>query len=104
MSRLRAQGLIADRDEEGVAADARSRRAAVALALTTTRRPSEQGRDEGERLTAMARPRRSVLAASHRGETGPRCASECQRRDLMRLRWLAPGLPFYGTMGASAAR
>jgi hypothetical protein len=58
MSRLRAQGLIADRDEEGVAADARSRRAAVdALALATTRRPSEQGRDQGERLTAMARPR-----------------------------------------------
>ena len=58
MSRLRRQGLVADREEERAAADARSRRAAAeALTLATARLEREQRHAESERETTMTRLR-----------------------------------------------
>jgi membrane fusion protein (multidrug efflux system) len=57
-SRLRQQGLVAKREEERVAAGARSRRAAAeALTLATVRLEREQRRAESERETIMTRLR-----------------------------------------------
>jgi multidrug resistance efflux pump len=57
-SRLHQQGLVAKREEERVAADARSRRAAAeALTLATVRLEREQRRAESERETIMTRLR-----------------------------------------------
>jgi membrane fusion protein (multidrug efflux system) len=88
MSRLRRQGLVADREEERAAADARSRRAAAeALTLATARLEREQRRAESERQTTMTRLRgesdRLEAARATARQTIERLRFEVSRRSIV---------------------